>query len=323
MSNKIVINDSFVSIPQDYIKFKGFVPKPVIIRGVGGQIDKSDITSNDVLSGRGGHASYHLGNVQFRKIVDKHKERYFDPSNKKIDKIFLASRVVAIVRCLNPPGRFLQENQKTGKWEEIGDEEARKKASQTFRNGPGEKVKVEVLSSCQTRQYLNEVFPKVVTQRAEKSLSFDDQYRKAIMAHYESLKSSEKTLTLFNTMQQQKTDIYYQTSLSSVNPREYYNRSSDALFPPRLENQTTQSTIDTESMHISDDIIFEPTNFFQRGSSMCFVESSALVDEDMNSIGDVSVSDITTTLENCFPDFISDEWNVDMIVLNNGLGESC
>lgn len=82
-----------------------------------------------------------------------------------------------------------------------------------------------------------------------------------------------------------------------------------------------------------------PQIFF---SSVCFGESSALVDEDMNSIGNVCVSDIlvssedfptpvsdalasnrefATQLENCFSDFISDDWSIDTTVPNNGMGE--
>ena len=45
--------------------------------------------------------------------------------------------VVRIWRDLSPPGRFLRKDDKTGLWDDIGDDDARLKCSQTLR---GKKV---------------------------------------------------------------------------------------------------------------------------------------------------------------------------------------
>lgn len=126
-------NFASISIPGNYARFLGYIPEPTILPSEGGKVASSDLTSNDVLSGRGKRFNNHVGNVQFRKIVNQHKNKYYDKSNKKIEKAFIAARVVATVRCLNPPGRFLKRVKNMDLWEEIGDIEARRKASQAFR----------------------------------------------------------------------------------------------------------------------------------------------------------------------------------------------
>jgi len=123
-----------VSLPATFANgFQGIVPEPTVLPGHGGPIATSELTNNDVLSGRGGKINHFVGNVLFREIVSQHKEKYSDPTNKKIEKAFIAAKIAAIIRCLDPPGRFLQKDEKTGYWLEIGDEKARKKAGQALR----------------------------------------------------------------------------------------------------------------------------------------------------------------------------------------------
>jgi len=122
-----------VALPENFNQFQGYVPEPTVMPRVGGTVVSSDISKNDVLSGRGKRFNNHFGNVQFRRIVDQHKNKYHDKSSKKIEKAFIASRVVAMVRYLNPTGRFLKQVKNTDAWEEIGDIEARRKARQAFR----------------------------------------------------------------------------------------------------------------------------------------------------------------------------------------------
>ena len=45
---------------------------------------------------------------------------------------------MAIIRSLNPPGRFLRKDDKSDFWKEIGDENARGKAGQALRDSVGE-----------------------------------------------------------------------------------------------------------------------------------------------------------------------------------------
>lgn len=87
--------------------------------------------SNDVLNGRGGRINSHKGNIQFRQLVHKFKHTYLQ--SKKLDKVKIANQIVLEVRSLNPSGRFLREDNVSGKWVEIGDDKARKKAGQAMR----------------------------------------------------------------------------------------------------------------------------------------------------------------------------------------------
>ena len=93
---------------------------------------------NDVLSGRGGRINSHSGNINFRKMVESLKRDYLDPRTKKLEKARIAARLVATVRRLDPPGRFLKEDPHTGMWIEIGDERAWKKAGQALRESAPE-----------------------------------------------------------------------------------------------------------------------------------------------------------------------------------------
>lgn len=125
-------------LPKEYAVFQGYVPEPIILPKEGGMIPTSELTCNDVLSGRGNLINSHVGNIQFRNIVAHHKEKYKDSTNKRIEKTFAAARVVAIVRSFTPPGRFLRKDDKSDSWIEIGDENARLKAGQALRDSVGE-----------------------------------------------------------------------------------------------------------------------------------------------------------------------------------------
>eukprot|EP00554_Chaetoceros_debilis_P008845 CAMPEP_0194102466 /NCGR_PEP_ID=MMETSP0150-20130528/3068_1 /TAXON_ID=122233 /ORGANISM="Chaetoceros debilis, Strain MM31A-1" /LENGTH=826 /DNA_ID=CAMNT_0038789429 /DNA_START=215 /DNA_END=2695 /DNA_ORIENTATION=- len=103
----------------------------LIPAGHGGLI--TDENENDVLSGRGGRINSHPGNVQFRQLVATHKHNYLSKQTKKLDKVKIANRIVQTIRQLDPSGRFLKQDKASGKWIEIGDERARKKAGQAMR----------------------------------------------------------------------------------------------------------------------------------------------------------------------------------------------
>lgn len=88
---------------------------------------------HDVLLGRGSGISNHIGNIKFRKLVEKHKSRYVAAS--RVDKPKVAGELVAIWRKLDPPGRFLArcESNHTNPWVDVGDHRARQKTSQCLR----------------------------------------------------------------------------------------------------------------------------------------------------------------------------------------------
>merc|ERR1719343_1223564 len=86
----------------------------------------------------GGRINSHPGNVRFRALVDARRGRYLDPRTRKAEKSHIAARIVADVRALDPPGRFLRQEGAGGTWTEIGDERAFRKAGQALRESAPE-----------------------------------------------------------------------------------------------------------------------------------------------------------------------------------------
>ena len=108
-------------------------PRPVLHvppHGIGPTIDPN---VNDVLCGRGGRVNSHAGNIQFRVIIASLKKEYLAKTTKKLEKAHIASKIINTIRSLEPPGRFLKEDDDTGLWFDIGDAKAIKKAGQALR----------------------------------------------------------------------------------------------------------------------------------------------------------------------------------------------
>jgi hypothetical protein len=96
-------------------------------------IPTSAIAPNDVLCGRGGGTNNHPGNERFRDLVNSQKVNYLHSSKR--EKPMVSRGIVRAVRNQNPPGRFLQKDDETGLWFDIGDQKAREKTSQALREG--------------------------------------------------------------------------------------------------------------------------------------------------------------------------------------------
>ena len=94
---------------------------------------------HDVLSGRGNFVNYHTGNEHFRSLVKKHKIAYVacpKPEKGRFSKV-----IVDEIRSMDPPGRFLKQNQATKLWEDIGDKKSLDKTRQALREGAPELLK--------------------------------------------------------------------------------------------------------------------------------------------------------------------------------------
>lgn len=97
--------------------------------------DVEDAGENDVLFGRGTGSNMHSGNIRFRALIQKYKPIYRDTAKKL--KPSVSTKVVAIWRAQNPPGRFLTRsdrfngNKRT--FYDVGDATARRKAAQCLR----------------------------------------------------------------------------------------------------------------------------------------------------------------------------------------------
>jgi hypothetical protein len=95
-------------------------------------LDPVNKKNNDVLLGRG--ARKHPGNQHFRQLIVQNLSTYYNLANTKYSKSQVAARIVAAMKQLDPPSRFLCENKETGNWEEVGDDKACKKVAQAFRD---------------------------------------------------------------------------------------------------------------------------------------------------------------------------------------------
>jgi len=84
---------------------------------------------NDVLSGRGGGTNVHVGNRNFRDLINFHRRTYLQA--RKNDKPAISRAVVRAIR--ESGGRFLKKMPKSHIWYEIGDDAAREKTSQALR----------------------------------------------------------------------------------------------------------------------------------------------------------------------------------------------
>ena len=86
---------------------------------------------NDCLFGRGGGTNHHPGNKKYRKMVEAKKDKYL--SSKRLDKPLVAMEIINEWRSMDPPGRFLKQDEATKLWSDVGDRKAREKTSQALR----------------------------------------------------------------------------------------------------------------------------------------------------------------------------------------------
>jgi hypothetical protein len=103
-----------------------------------------EVTSHDVLLGRGGGTNTQAGNKRFRSIVNAHQPMYLEARRK--EKPLIARCIVEWIRLKG--GRFLKKEDVTGKWHEVGDERAEAKTSQALREGLDVREKKSGMSSC-------------------------------------------------------------------------------------------------------------------------------------------------------------------------------
>lgn len=85
----------------------------------------------DVICARGKAAKDHLGNLWFRSLIEEHIQEYSE-CESKLDKSFLVSKVMKLVRRKSPQGGFVKNF--NGRWYEVGDRLSREKIGQTFRD---------------------------------------------------------------------------------------------------------------------------------------------------------------------------------------------
>lgn len=154
-------------------------------RGAAGNADLYDVEDpgpNDVLFGRGTGSNMHSGNIRFRALIQKYKPVYRDTPKKM--KPSVSTKVVAIWRSQNPPGRFLTRSDRfhgsKRTFYDVGDAMARRKAAQCLREKSskeriqqqlkaGEKMDEEVEgTAADTTEHEDD--PKVITSAADEPM---------------------------------------------------------------------------------------------------------------------------------------------------------
>ena len=78
-------------------------------------------------------------------------------TSTKKQKMAISRSIVDAVRSLNPPGRFLEKNAETGRWNDIGDRKAIEKTSQALRDGAAS-LRKQLSADLGDPEFLNVVF---------------------------------------------------------------------------------------------------------------------------------------------------------------------
>jgi len=123
-----------------------------------------DITpeTNDVVHGKGFSVNSRPGNKRYRALVVAMKADY-EAAPKELKGIF-GNQIVHHIYNLNPPGRFLRKDKGTGKWLEVSEKEAAKKARQALRD-----TKLVSRSRCcdtntKLAEGLQHLFPSIISK---------------------------------------------------------------------------------------------------------------------------------------------------------------
>jgi hypothetical protein len=87
----------------------------------------------------------HIGNLRWRDLIFSQRKLYMENRQNTAGKRFVSNGIVRAIRALDPPGRFLEKDERTRLWFDIGVERARKKTSQMLREKALEEKKNKIL----------------------------------------------------------------------------------------------------------------------------------------------------------------------------------
>ena len=98
-------------------------------------------TAHDILSGRGVNIAQHAGNERFRTLINSHYDPNYCTQYSTSEKRAVAQEIIAHIRSLDPPGRFLKRSGRSnnyrgleGPWEELTEQQMIKKTCQALRD---------------------------------------------------------------------------------------------------------------------------------------------------------------------------------------------
>ena len=203
---------------------------------------------NDVLSGRGGRINAHPGNVQFRDLVKQYRGIYLSPETKKLEKVKVATKLVDIVRSMDPPGRFLKEDENG--WVEIGDARARKKAGQAMREKADEISHVQANSPA-----TNSTYNYIATSLSPQQLESTNP------TYYGNIIQTEQNYNL----QDYDTVIQHNNSNLQINNGAYTHPNQNQNTPFQLQQQEAiNPNYTTSTYNNTQDQITYPNTGFNR-----------------------------------------------------------
>lgn len=96
-------------------------------------VEIDQVTSKDVLFGRGRHQRNHVGNINMRKLARSHRELYKGCQDRD-DKTYITRSIVDSIHAHG--GRFLKYHKESQRWVVVSDVEARQKVSHAIRDDP-------------------------------------------------------------------------------------------------------------------------------------------------------------------------------------------
>jgi hypothetical protein len=135
---------------------------------------------NDVLCARGKDAATHPGNVRFRSMIDSNLERYHRTDTKK-EKTTIVCKIIDSVRSSFPPGKFVRKHS-DGLWYDAGDDFAREKIGQCFRD----RLHTEYRSSSKAKisRRKESIVQSITSQISAKPIDFDEFVASPDLAHH-------------------------------------------------------------------------------------------------------------------------------------------
>jgi hypothetical protein len=192
---------------------------------------------HDVLSGRGGHAMAHSGNLKFRTLVDSYRPLFQQASSKRV-RMDIANGVLAIWRGQNPIGRFLTKTEPLkddSPWEDIGNRAALKKISQALRERRG----YPMVAACQPGYHQNLQYSSMVLAAERTQAQPEDQMAqiKKIEEEIERLKQENaeqykiQQYLLANQAQAQAPTQNHPTT-GSISPQLTFSQPTHPIPPP-------------------------------------------------------------------------------------------
>lgn len=202
---------------------------------------------NDILLGRGGNNNKHIGNEQLRVMALGRVQSYMNAT--KTVKTRMVNELVASVRSLEPPGRFLRQDP-TGQWFDAGNKFAKEKASQVFRDAMvkiGHQGKDKSAKKTAFRFSLSS--PLVRSKSAASTVQENQEWGNP--AGQPSLKDPQKFAGPYRRNSVRSIETESTTSYEATSLHRYYNTCSSDIIVHRIHspkaNDNMITSLKTES----------------------------------------------------------------------------